>query len=125
METQESGATTEQALPPLVNFTPEAAERARKILDEEDDGREWGLRMFVQGGGCHGFQYGFSIAQTPEDGDVPIDLGDGRFCWVDLFSAQYLQGTTVRFRSDANGETFAIENPNATSNCGCGSSFAV
>src|SRR5471032_1581387 len=126
LNTQGSPAAIETPLmPSIVSFTPEAAERALKRLDDEDDGREWGLRMFVQGGGCHGFEYGFTLAQTAEDDDVTVPLGDGRFCWIDSFSAQYLQGATVRFKIDAMGETFAIENPNAVSSCGCGSSFAV
>jgi iron-sulfur cluster insertion protein len=119
-----SEATLEEA-PALVEFTPEAAERAKRILDEEDSGGSWGLRLFVQGGGCQGFSYGFTIAEESEGDDWAIDLGDGRVCWVDSMSAQYLRGAVVRFRVDANGEAFAIENPNAVSTCGCGSSFAA
>jgi iron-sulfur cluster insertion protein len=80
--------------------------------------------MFVQGGGCSGFSYGFSFDDAQNEDDFTISAGDTTVL-VDSMSFQYIQGATVDFKDDLNGARFAITNPQATTTCGCGSSFSV
>jgi iron-sulfur cluster assembly accessory protein len=109
----------------MINVTPLAAEKINELLaDEQKAGA--GLRVFVQGGGCSGFQYGLMIEEngaSPES-DQTID-SNGVTLFVDPISARYLKGAEVDFVDNVSGGGFTIRNPNAKSTCGCGSSFSV
>ena len=104
-----------------VNFTESAAEQARVIIAGEDPGLE--LRVYVQGGGCSGFQYGFTFDEKKEDDEVVVT--DGVTLVVDPLSLQYLSGAEIDYSSDHFSSQFVIRNPNVQTTCGCGSSFAV
>ena len=95
----------------------------RELLDEETN-PALKLRVFVSGGGCSGFQYGFSFDENEAEGDTRIDTG-GVTLLVDPMSVQYLLGAEIDYRDDAEGAQFVIRNPNASSTCGCGNSFSV
>lgn len=104
-------------------FTESAANRVRKLI--EDDGRTGlMLRVFVQGGGCSGFQYGFDLELESADDDLMFETAGVKLV-VDPMSIQYLQGAEVDFKEDLTGSQFVINNPNATTTCGCGSSFTI
>jgi iron-sulfur cluster insertion protein len=99
-----------------------------KIIDlyiDDNDTSIKGMRVFVQGGGCSGFSYGFTWESEKNDDDFEIPIDDKIQVFVDSASMQYLQGSTIKFKSELMGSNFVIENPNATNKCGCGSSFAV
>ncbi|MFY0991624.1 iron-sulfur cluster insertion protein ErpA [Halomonas sp. C05BenzN] len=99
--------------------------RARlKALIEEEDNAELKLRVYVTGGGCSGFQYGFDFADEVAEDDTLIPFGDVALV-VDPLSYQYLVGSTVDFEEGLAGARFLVQNPNATTTCGCGASFMV
>lgn len=104
----------------MIEITEPALTKLTTILNEENPGSK--LRIFIQGGGCSGFQYGFAIEQTQEEDDFVITEG-GVSVLVDSMSSAYLQGVTIGYEQDINGDNFTIKNPNAASTCGCGSSF--
>ena len=106
----------------ILTFTEAAAEKVKSLMDNEEDNVA-GLRVFVQGGGCSGFQYGFTFAENIEEGDTVIET-DGVKLLIDPMSYQYLVGATIDFKKDLQGEQFTINNPNATTTCGCGQSFS-
>ena len=109
----------------LINVTPSAASKISELLTEENK-VEAGLRVFVQGGGCSGFQYGLMIDEG--EGDASTDSvieSNGVRMLVDPISARYLKGAEVDFVDNVTGGGFTIKNPNAKSTCGCGSSFSV
>ena len=109
----------------MINVTPTAAEKISELLAEENK-LDAGLRVFVQGGGCSGFQYGLMIDEG--EGDASTDSvieSNGVKLLVDPISARYLTGAEVDFVDNVTGGGFTIKNPNATSTCGCGSSFSV
>lgn len=95
-----------------------------KELIAEEGSPDIKLRMFVQGGGCSGFQYGFTFDEATNEDDVVV-LRGGVTLLVDAMSIQYLFGATVDYQEDLDGSKFVINNPNAQSSCGCGSSFSV
>jgi iron-sulfur cluster insertion protein len=106
-----------------VIFTSSAAAKVRELLDEESNpGLK--LRVFVTGGGCSGFKYGFTFDENVEDGDLQVENG-GVTLLVDPMSLQYLSGAEIDYKDDVNGAQFVIRNPMATTTCGCGSSFSV
>ena len=107
---------------PLV-FTNSAAMKVRQLIDEEGD-QNLMLRVFVSGGGCSGFQYGFTFDQNETDGDTIVE-NQGVKLLVDPMSVQYLMGAQIDYTEGLEGSQFVIRNPNATTTCGCGSSFAV
>tara|TARA_Y100001968_G_C18932650_1_gene514975 strand:- start:93 stop:461 length:369 start_codon:yes stop_codon:yes gene_type:complete len=107
---------------PIV-FTDAAAEKVAQLIEEEDNPSLM-LRVFISGGGCSGFQYGFTFDDTAEDGDSSIE-NQGVILLVDPMSVQYLMGAEIDYKEDLQGAQFVIRNPNATTTCGCGSSFAV
>ena len=107
---------------PLV-FTDAAAGKVSELLTEEDN-PDLKLRVFISGGGCSGFQYGFTFDEKVEDGDTKIEKG-GVTLLVDPMSIQYLMGAEIDYKEDLEGAQFVIRNPNATTTCGCGSSFTV
>jgi iron-sulfur cluster assembly accessory protein len=102
--------------------TDKAAQRVRKILAKEPAGSL--LRVAVNGGGCSGFQYAFDIVQARADDDLLIEK-DGIGVVIDPVSLDFLRGAKIDFVDDLMGQAFRIENPNASSSCGCGVSFSV
>lgn len=107
---------------PIV-FTDAAARKVRALLDEESNPNQL-LRVFVTGGGCSGFQYGFTFDENSEEGDTRV-TNAGVTLVVDPMSAQYLQGAEIDYKEGVEGAQFVIRNPNATTTCGCGNSFSV
>jgi iron-sulfur cluster insertion protein len=104
-------------------FTRSAAAKVRDLIREEGNDSLM-LRVFVQGGGCSGFQYGFTFDEAVEDGDTVVET-DGVKLLVDPMSFQYLLGAEIDYTEGLQGAQFVIRNPNATTTCGCGSSFSV
>jgi len=112
-----------QAMSPSVVFTDAAANKVRELLDEETDPHQK-LRVFVTGGGCSGFQYGFKFDNETEDGDTVV-VKNGVTLLVDPMSVQYLMGAEIDYKESVEGAQFVIRNPNAATTCGCGNSFSV
>lgn len=108
---------------PTVLFTDSAASKVRSLLDDEEN-KSLKLRVFVTGGGCSGFQYGFTFDENQEEGDTRVDK-NGVTLLVDPMSVQYLQGAEIDYKEDVQGAQFVIRNPNAATTCGCGNSFSV
>jgi iron-sulfur cluster insertion protein len=104
-------------------FTDAAARKALELIIEESN-PELKLRVYITGGGCSGFQYGFSFDETAADDDIRVD-NDGVTLLVDPLSYQYLMGAEVDYTENLQGAQFVIRNPNASTTCGCGSSFSV
>jgi iron-sulfur cluster insertion protein len=104
-------------------FTDAAASKVKKLIAEEGND-ELKLRVFVTGGGCSGFQYGFTFDENVQEGDTQVE-NDGVTVLVDPMSYQYLTGAEIDYKEDLEGSMFVIRNPNATTTCGCGSSFSV
>jgi iron-sulfur cluster insertion protein len=109
--------------PPALVFTDAAADKVSELIQEEDN-PELKLRVFVSGGGCSGFQYGFTFDEKIEDGDSQVE-NRGVTLIVDPMSVQYLMGAEIDYKEDLQGAQFVIRNPNAATTCGCGSSFSV
>ena len=107
---------------PLV-FTDAAATKVRSLIDEEGN-PELKLRVFVTGGGCSGFQYGFTFDEVVNEDDTAMER-NGVTLLIDSMSYQYLVGAEIDYKDDLEGAQFVIKNPNATSTCGCGSSFSA
>jgi len=107
-----------------LTFHSAAAEKVKQIMDEDPDVTEdTSLRVFIEGGGCSGFQYGFTFDQTKEEDEVVVT--DGVSLVVDPLSLQYLDGAEIDYSTDHFNSQFIIRNPNVQTTCGCGSSFAV
>src|SRR5699024_4154140 len=104
-------------------FTDAAALKVKSLIDEEDVDNLM-LRVYIQGGGCSGFQYGFRFANVVEEGDTEI-VKQGVTLLVDPLSFQYLAGAEIDYVKDLTGEQFVIRNPNATTTYGCGNSFSA
>lgn len=104
-------------------LTSAAAAKVRELIAEEGN-PALKLRVYITGGGCSGFQYGFEFAETQEDDDLEIRK-DGVAMLVDPISLQYLGGAQVDYRENLHGAQFVISNPNAKTTCGCGSSFST
>lgn len=107
----------------MINFTDKAVAKIKEIIAEENN-PNIKLRVFVQGGGCSGFQYGFTLDEQVNEDDH-VQEKDGVSFLVDSISLQYLVEATVDFVDDLKGAMFQINNPNVTTTCGCGSSFSV
>ena len=105
----------------MITLTESAQEKIKEVL--LDEGPKSRLRMYVQGGGCAGFSYGFTIDDEQNEDDFEIPTSS-QSVLVDSMSFQYLQGATVDFVEDLQGSRFSISNPQAQSTCGCGSSFS-
>jgi iron-sulfur cluster insertion protein len=118
---QVSVATEEPPVPIL--FTDSAAAKVADLIAEEGNAA-LKLRVFVQGGGCSGFQYGFTFDEDVNEDDTEF-LKNGVTLLVDSMSFQYLVGAEIDYKEDIQGSQFVISNPNAQSTCGCGSSFSV
>jgi iron-sulfur cluster insertion protein len=117
-----------------LNFTDACAQKVWDLIVEEDDNEGLNLRVYIQGGGCSGFQYGFMFDTEVRDDDhvevKSIHDTDGAVLGsvqllVDSLSLQYLLGADIDYREDVAGSQFVIRNPNAKTTCGCGSSFSV
>jgi len=111
-------ATTESLV-----FTDAAARKVQQLIQEEGN-PALKLRVFVTGGGCSGFQYGFTFDENSEEGDTRV-VNEGVTLLVDPMSFQYLAGAEIDYSEGLEGAQFVIRNPNATTTCGCGSSFTV
>ena len=112
-------STTQEA----IIFTDSAATKVGELIAEEGN-EELMLRVYVQGGGCSGFQYGFTFDESVNEDDTQIEK-NGVKVLIDSMSIQYLSGAEIDYREDASGAQFVIRNPNATTTCGCGSSFSA
>ena len=115
--------TVADAMPAPLIFTDSAADKVKQLVDEEGN-PELKLRVFVQGGGCSGFQYGFTFDEVVNEDDTQM-AKNGVTLLIDAMSLQYLGGAEIDYKEDLQGAQFVIKNPNATSTCGCGSSFSA
>ncbi len=106
-----------------LTFTDNAASKVKSLIAEEGNAN-LKLRVFVSGGGCSGFQYGFTFDENVQDGDTQVE-NDGVTLLVDPMSFQYLTGAEIDYKEGLEGSQFVIRNPNATTTCGCGSSFSI
>lgn len=113
-------ASIEEA--PLV-FTENAARKVKSLMEEEGN-PQLKLRVFITGGGCSGFQYGFMFEEAAQDDDAQVER-EGVTLLVDPMSIQYLEGAEIDYKEDVTGAQFVIRNPMAATTCGCGSSFSV
>ena len=118
-ETAVQEANTDEALV----FTEAAAAKVKGLIEEEGNPNLL-LRVYITGGGCSGFQYGFTFDEAVNDGDTEVEK-DGVKLVVDPMSFQYLTGSEIDYKEDLEGARFVIRNPNATTTCGCGSSFSA
>jgi iron-sulfur cluster insertion protein len=107
----------------MITITENVDAKVSTILQEEGN-PNMSLRVFVQGGGCSGMQYGFTLEETQNEDDFVIEQQGVKYL-VDAMSMQYLQGATIDYKEDFEGANFMISNPNAQTSCGCGSSFSV
>ena len=107
----------------MIEITPAAKNKIQDLLSEENN-ENLKLRTFVQGGGCSGFQYGFTFDDVQNEDDFEIAVGRWKVL-VDSMSMTYLSGATIDYKEELMGSQFVIKNPNATTTCGCGSSFGV
>jgi iron-sulfur cluster insertion protein len=112
----------EQMPAPLV-FTDNAAKKVKELIEEEGS-TDLKLRVFVSGGGCSGFQYGFTFEEEVNDDDTQVQK-DSVTLLIDPMSLQYLMGAEIDYQDSLQGSQFVIRNPQATTTCGCGSSFSV
>lgn len=106
----------------MIELTENAKNKVNSLLLEENNPRVK-LRVFVQGGGCSGMQYGFTFDEEQNDDDFVLEF-NGVNILVDSMSSQYLQGAKIDYKEDLMGSSFSIDNPNAQTSCGCGSSFS-
>lgn len=110
-------------MPSPLNFSTAAAAKVKGLIQEEGNDALM-LRVFVTGGGCSGFQYGFTFDETCNEGDTQVQK-DGVTLLIDPMSFQYLAGAEIDYTEGLEGAQFVIRNPNATTTCGCGSSFSA
>lgn len=123
MNTDQSTADRSTAAPQALAFTEHAAEKVRELGARKDNPGSM-LRVYIQGGGCSGFQYGFALEEKENPDDMVVET-DGVKLLVDPMSFQYLMGAEIDYLEDLQGARFVINNPNATTTCGCGSSFGI
>lgn len=114
-------STVDTASP--VVFTESAANKVAQLIEEEGNDN-LKLRVFISGGGCSGFQYGFTFDESANEDDTKVEKG-GVMLLIDPMSFQYLVGAEIDYKEDLEGAQFIIRNPNASTTCGCGSSFSV
>jgi iron-sulfur cluster insertion protein len=114
---------TDTQMPAPLVFTDSAAAKVAELVAEEGN-PDLKLRVFVQGGGCSGFQYGFTFDEVVNEDDTEMSK-NGVSLLIDAMSYQYLVGAEIDYKEDLEGAQFVIKNPNATSTCGCGSSFSA
>ena len=111
------------AIPTPINFTDNAVNKVKELIEEEGT-PDLKLRVFVSGGGCSGFQYGFTFEETENEDDTKV-VKDSVTLLIDPMSLQYLTGAEIDYQDNVQGSQFVIKNPNATPTCGCGLSFSV
>lgn len=116
-------ATNTTDIPDFLTVTDNAADKVKALIEEEGNA-DLKLRVFVTGGGCSGFQYGFTFDENMNEGDTAIEK-DGVTFLVDPMSYQYLVGAELDYKEGLMGAQFVISNPNASTTCGCGSSFSI
>ena len=116
-------SSAETFIPQVLNVSNSAIAKVRELVEEEEN-PDLKLRVYVTGGGCSGFQYGFAFEEVHAEDDAVISI-DGVTVVVDALSYPYLVGATLNYEEGLQGSRFQIENPNASSTCGCGSSFSV
>jgi len=121
--TSNTEAEMDMEIPSPLIFTDAAASKVKGLIEEENNDN-LKLRVFVSGGGCSGFQYGFTFDETVGEGDTVVENG-GVTLLIDPMSFQYLVGAEIDYTEGLEGAQFVIRNPNATTTCGCGSSFSV
>ena len=114
----------ESYVPSVIQISDGAVNKILSLADSEDGANNLNLRVYVTGGGCSGFQYGFSFDKVIDEEDTCITK-DGANLVIDSLSLQYLEGSTVDYTEDLMGSKFVITNPNATTTCGCGESFSI
>ena len=114
----------ESYIPSVIQISDGAVNKILSLADAENDSDKLNLRVYVTGGGCSGFQYGFSFDKVIDEEDTCITK-DGANLVIDSLSLQYLEGSTVDYTEDLMGSKFVITNPNATTTCGCGESFSI
>jgi len=112
-----------EMMPAPLLFTDNATNKVKALIVEEGNA-ELKLRVFVSGGGCSGFQYGFTFEEKPNEDDTVLEK-NGVQLLIDPMSYQYLVGAEIDYKEDLEGAQFVIKNPNATTTCGCGSSFSA
>ncbi len=110
-------------MPTPINFSDNAVKKVKELIEEEGT-PDLKLRVFVSGGGCSGFQYGFTFEETINEDDTKVEK-DNVILLVDPMSLQYLTGAEIDYQDNVQGSQFVIKNPNATTTCGCGSSFSA
>jgi iron-sulfur cluster insertion protein len=115
--------TPEIKMPTPVNFTDNAVNKVKALIAEEGS-PDLKLRVFVSGGGCSGFQYGFTFEEAINEDDTQV-VKDSVTLLIDPMSLQYLNGAEIDYQDNVQGSQFVIKNPNATTTCGCGSSFSA
>ena len=116
-------STPDIEIPTPLVFTDNAAKKVKELIEEEGS-PDLKLRVFVSGGGCSGFQYGFTFEEEVNEDDTQV-MKDTVTLLIDPMSLQYLMGAEIDYQDNLQGSQFVIRNPQATSTCGCGSSFAV
>ena len=116
-------AVAESFNPATINLSARAVRKVRELVAEEEN-QDLKLRVYITGGGCSGFQYGFSFEELAAEDDAAIER-DGVTVLVDPMSFQYLVGSEVDYTEGLEGSRFIVNNPNATATCGCGSSFSI
>ena len=114
---------TEMEMQAPMLFTDSAANKVKRLIEEEGNAG-LKLRVFVSGGGCSGFQYGFTFDEVTNEDDTVLNKNDVQLL-IDPMSLQYLMGAEIDYQDGVEGSQFVIKNPGATSTCGCGSSFSV
>lgn len=116
-------SATEEAMPDPLVFSEAAAIKVKELIDDEGN-ESLMLRVFISGGGCSGFQYGFTFDEEIGEGDTVVENGGVKLL-IDPMSFQYLTGAEIDYSEGMEGAQFVIRNPNAQTTCGCGSSFSV
>ena len=110
-------------MPTPINFSDNAVKKVKELIEEEGT-PELKLRVYVSGGGCSGMQYGFTFEESVNEDDTKVEK-DNVMLLIDPMSLQYLTGAEIDYQDNVQGSQFVIKNPNATTTCGCGSSFSA
>ena len=110
-------------MPTPINFSDNAVKKVKELIEEEGT-PDLKLRVFVSGGGCSGMQYGFTFEESVNYDDTKVEI-DNVMLLIDPMSLQYLTGAEIDYQDNVQGSQFVIKNPNATTTCGCGSSFSA
>ena len=110
-------------MPTPINFSDNAVKKVKELIEEEGT-PDLKLRVFVSGGGCSGMQYGFTFEESVNEDDTKVEK-DNVMLLIDPMSLQYLTGAEIDYQDNVQGSQFVIKNPNATTTCGCGSSFSA